>query len=190
MSFNIGNNIGSVEGGNTTGQSYSTKIVRTYELSVTLTANAVSTNGCILAADGTDVGYKTIPITTPFMNGTKPKHLTIQNVRISSNSASVKTSGMGILIFPTLPTGVFNRSNCQTGTNTSTMSIAYSYISSGLGAFSSDAYSTLLFTLNQMIGTSTNINIDNLYIILYLGTTGFTPVAGTIVNLQVDVSFE
>lgn len=191
MSLNIGNNIGAVEGGNPTGQAYATKCIRTYNLSVTLGANAISTNGCILASDGTDVGYKLIPITTPFMNGTRPKHLTIQNVRVSTNSPGLQGSGVGVLIFPSLPSGVFNRSNCQTGANTSSMSIAYQYQSSSIwGAFSSDTYKTGLYTLNQMIGNSNLAEITNLYLVLYLGTTAFTPVAGAIVNIQVDVSFE
>lgn len=192
MSLNIGNNIGAVEGGNPTGQAYATKCIRTYNLSVTLGANAISTNGCILAADGTDVGYKLIPITSPFMNGTKPKHLTIQNVRVSTNSPGIQGSGVGVLIFPSLPSGLFNRSNCQTGANTSAMSIAYQY-QSGTPintAFSSDTYKTGLYALNQMIGNSNLAEITNLYFVLWLGTTAFTPVAGAIVNIQVDVSFE
>ena len=192
MAYNLGTNIGAVENGNPTGQAYATKILRTYNLSVTLAANTISTNGCILAADGTDIGYKLIPISTPFINGTYPKHLTIQNVRIATNSAGLKTSGMGVLIFPTLPTGVFNRSNCQTGSNTSSMSIAFSYISSNSvnSAFSSDTYNTGIYTVNQIIGTAQKTDITNLYFVLYLGTLAFTPVAGTIVNIQVDVSFE
>jgi hypothetical protein len=192
MAFNIGGQIGSVEGDGATGQAYATKVVRTYQLSTTLGANTISTNGGILASDGTDVGYKTIAITTPFMNGTYPRHLTITNVRVSTNSVGLQTAGVGVIIFPSQPSGVFNRTTTSTGANTQNMSIAFSYISSNAfnSAFSSDTYKTGLYTLNQMIGSTPAANITNLYVVLYLGTTAFTPVAGTIVNIQVDVSFE
>jgi hypothetical protein len=191
MAYNLGTNIGAVENGNPTGQAYATKIIRTLQLSTTLTANAISTNGCILASDGTDLGYKAISVTTPYMNGTKPKHLTIQNVRVSTNSTGLYASGMGVIILPSIPTGVFNRSNCQLGANTSSLNMAYLYQTASVWvAFSSDTYRTGLYPLNQIISTSNNSDITNLYVILLLGTTAFTPVAGTIVNIQIDVNFE
>jgi hypothetical protein len=191
--FNIGTNMGSVENGNPTGQTYTTKIVRTYTLSVTLGANAISTNGCVLAADGTDIGYKAIPIVSPYMNGTYPKHLTILNVRLNTNSTGLYGAGVGAMIFPQLPTtGVFNRTTCEPFGNTNTMNIAYSYLAAGsLWQVNTSANTrTGLFTMNQMIGTTTQTDITNMYFVIFLGTTAFTPVAGTIVNVQVDVSFE
>jgi hypothetical protein len=193
MAYNLGTNIGAVENGLPTGQAYATKIIRTYTLSVTLGANAISTNGCVLASDGTDIGYKAIPIVTPYINGTFPRHLTIQNVRLNTNSVGLYGSGVGALIFPQLPTiGVFNRTTCEPFGNTATMNIAYNYLASGsLWQVNTSANSrTGLYVLNQVIGTTAQTNITNLYVVLFLGTTGFTPVAGTIVNIQVDVSFE
>lgn len=192
MAYNLGTNIGAVENGNPTGQAYATKIIRTYTLSVTLGANLIDTNSCVLASDGTNNGIKVIPITSPYINGTKPKHLTILNARISTNSTGLYGSGCGIMIFPQQPTGLFDTLNCQPFGNTNTMNIAYSYLAPGSlwTAFSDQNTRTGLWVVNQMIGTTAQTDINNLYVNLFLGTTPFTPVAGTIVNVQVDVSFE
>jgi hypothetical protein len=196
MSFNIGNNIGSVEGGNTTGQSYSTKCIRTYTLTTTFQANAIGAGACILAADGTNIGYKTIPITTPFMNGTYPKHLTIQNIRVTTNSTQINGGGTGIgyTILPKLPTGIYNLSSCQTYLNVQTTNMAFFYDGGATGSWGtfsdSGSYKTRLISVNQMIGTTTNESITNLYVVLWLGTTTFTPTANTFISIQVDVSFE
>lgn len=200
MAYNLGTNIGAVENGNPTGQAYATKCIRTYTLNTTLQANTVSQGqGCILASDGTNIGYKTIPITTPFMNGTYPRHLTIQNIRVTTNSIQIApqntgSCGIGYIILPKLPIGNFNLTTCQTALNTSSSNIAFYYDGGGFALwqrYSSDGnYSTRLISINQMIGTTTNEPITNLYIVLWLGTTAITPTANSTISIQVDVSFE
>lgn len=198
MAFNIGGQIGSVEGDGATGQAYATKVVRTYTVTTTLQANAIGQNSCVLASDGTNIGYKTIPIVTPFMNGTYPRHLTIQSIRIISNSLNVApqtgNTGLGYLIFPAQPIGNFNLSATQTYLNTQSMNIAMFYdsgIAASWSVFSDNGnYRTRLIPLNTMIGTTANTPITNLYVAIWVATGGFTPVAGTVVTIQVDVSFE
>lgn len=198
MAYNLGTNIGAVENGNPTGQAYATKVVRTYTLTTILQANAISQNGCVLASDGTNIGYKAIPIVTPFMNGTYPRHLTIQNIRVISNSTNVAPStgntGLGYLIFPTVPIGNFTLTSTQTYNSTQSMNLAMFYDSGANTSWTvmsdNGSYRTRLITLNQMIGTTANTPITNLYVAIFVATGGFTPVAGTLVTIQVDVSFE
>ena len=177
-----------------------TKCLRTYSITTTLQANTIAQGqGCILASDGTNIGYKAIPITTPFMNGTFPRHLTIQNIRIYTNSIQIApqntgSCGIGYIILPSLPTGSFNLSTCPTSLNTTTNNIAFYYDAGGFALwqrYGSDGnFSTRLITINQMIGTTTNTPITNLYVVLWLGTTAITPTAGSVITIQVDVSFE
>jgi hypothetical protein len=196
MAFNIGGNIGSVEGDGATGQAYATKCLRTYTLTTTLTNVLVSGGGGILASDGTNIGYKTIPIVTPFMNGTYPRHLTIQNIRVSTNTPQINAgpTGIGYIILPTQPTGTWNLTTTPTQSNIQSMNMAFFYDSGATaswGTFSSDgAWRTRLISMNQMIGTTTNTPITNLYVALWLGTSAITPTNGTTIVIQVDVSFE
>lgn len=199
MAFSIGGIIGSVENGNPTGQSYATKCLRTYSLTTIFNGSTITGGGSILSADGTNIGYKTIPIVTPFMNGTYPRHLTIQNIRVISNASQIAPQvsgncGIGYTILPSLPTGTFNLTSNQTNLNSQSMNMAFFYDSgqfSSWGTYSSDgAFRTRLISINQMIGTTTNLPITNLYVILWLGTSAITPTANTFITIQVDVSFE
>lgn len=191
MGFIIGNNIGAVEGGNPTGQVYSTKIIRTYSTSLRCSvARAISTNGAILGAFQTlDDGVITIPITTPFPNGTKPKHITIQRVQVSSNDAGLIFSGVGVLVTPNTISGLYNTSNFAVPTDLYCFAYEYKDAYTFKPYSSNTFYTNLYFTKEQVISKN-NEDITQISIALYLGTAGFTSTVDRYVDISVTISFD
>jgi len=114
MSFNIGANIGAVEGGNVTGQVYSTKVVRTdRSIGYCVNNGNIDQFGCLLSRlnNNNQISYATFNIVSPFALGTKPKHITINSVKILTSQLNFLTLPVqiGILVIPNAPAGYYDQ---------------------------------------------------------------------------------
>jgi hypothetical protein len=193
MSYNLGANIGAVEGGNPTGQVYSTKVVRTARSIGTCgnTGNILQ-YGCIFSRlnNSNYYGYATFDVTSPFALGTKPKHLTINSVKILTTQLSFKSTpiSIGILIIPNTPKGSYNQDANVLGADNSKL-LAYKTNDSFI-QINNDPFIFSSTNFNQVVVDNGNDITSLSIVLLNLNTATLNLTDGAVFNVSLDYSFE
>jgi hypothetical protein len=194
MSYNLGTNIGSVENGNPTGQVYSTKIVRVNRsIGVCNNTGNIDKYGSIISrcTNNGNIGYISFPIISPFALGTKPKHITINNIKIlTSANIFVTPSALNIacLIIPNTPQGQYGADgNTTDQDNAKTLGfvqdISFLYLN----------YTPYLIAnkvVNQVIYDQGN-DIESINVVfMSVNNTAFALSLNSVLSISIDYSFE
>ena len=192
MSYNLGANIGAVENGNPTGQVYSTKVVRTARsIGYCVNNGPISQYGCLLSKlnNNNQNSFANFNIVSPFALGTKPKHLTINSVKILTSQLNFQTLpvSVGILVIPNTPLGSYDQfGNILNGDNSKLLAFKTneSFVKFNL------TYIVSSTTINQVVFDNGN-DISSLNLVLInLNSGNITIDFDSVFNISMDYSFE
>jgi hypothetical protein len=192
MSFLIGNNIGAVEGGNPTGQVYSTKVVRTgRSIGFCVNNGPVDQFGCLLSKlnNNSQISYATFNVVSPFALGTKPKHITINSIKILTSQLNFQTLPvpLGILVIPNTPSGYYDQFGNILNADNSKL-LAFKTNESFVKFNSTYICSTT--NINQVVVDNGN-DITSLNLVLInLKTSSISIDFDSVFNISLDYSFE
>lgn len=199
MAFIIGNNIGAVEGGNPTGQAYATKVVRkTIVTGILNSGNTISQFGNVLTGFNNAIS-NCIPfdIQSPFALGTKPRHLTINNVSFLTNDSAIFGSTLGFLFIANTPNGVYgNTGNVLNGDNSDLNAYVTNKILPSAAPFNywqtlNPNYRICNLPVNQVVAKYGSNEITKVSLaVLLLDSVSIVTTANSFIQASIDYSFE